>query len=49
MKTLIINKACQNTDVPANIIKSNADLVANYIFRNLKYCLQKGEFPCACA
>ena len=25
---------------------SNADLFANYIFRNFSYCLKDGEFPC---
>ena len=46
IKTLNINKACQNADIPAEIIKSNADLFASYIIRNLNYCLEKGEFPC---
>ena len=46
IKTLNINKACQNADIPTEIIKSNADLFASYIIRNLNYCLEKGEFPC---
>ena len=29
IKTLNINKACQNADIPTEIIKSNADLFAN--------------------
>ena len=41
-----INNTCKNTDTPAKIIKSNADLFASYIFRNFNYCLEKGEFPC---
>ena len=41
-----INKACQNTDIPTKIIKSNANLFADYIFRNFNYCLEKGEFSC---
>ena len=46
IKTLNINKACQNVDIPIKIIKSNADLFASYIFRNVNCCLEKGEFPC---
>ena len=37
-----ISKACQNTDNPTKIIKSNADL----LFRNFNYCLEKSEIPC---
>ena len=46
IKNLNVNKACQNTDTPTKITKSNADLFASYIFRNYNYCLEKGEFPC---
>ena len=46
IKTLNINKACQNTGIPTKIIKSNADLLAKYIFTNFNYCLEKGELPC---
>ena len=46
IKTLNINKACQNTAFLTKIIKLNADLFANFIFRNFNYCLQKDEFPC---
>ena len=46
IKTLNINKACQNRDIPTKIIKSNADLFANYIFGNFNYCLERDEIPC---
>ena len=45
IKTLNINKACQNTNIPTKTSKPNADLFANYIFRNFNYCPEKGEFP----
>ena len=46
IKTLNINKACQNIDIPTKIIIWNTDLFACYIFRNFSYCLEKGKFPC---
>ena len=43
-KTLNINKAFQNTDIPTKIIKSNAGLFASYIFRNeLPYVLKHAD------
>ena len=38
--------ASQITDIPTKIIKLNADLFANFLFRNFNYYLEKYEFPC---
>ena len=46
IKTLNINKACQNTDIPTKILKLNTNLFAGYSFRNFNYSVEKGKFPC---
>ena len=39
-------KVFQNTDIPTNISKSNADLFTNYVCRSYNCYLEKVEFPC---
>ena len=46
IKTLNIKKISQKSDIPSKTVKLNAGLFGNFICKNFKYCLKKGEFPC---
>ena len=39
------SKSCQDTDVPKNIIKENADILADFIHLAIYTALNKKEFP----
>ena len=39
------NKAIQNTDIPAKLIKENSDIFANFILENLNNCISHSIFP----
>ena len=41
---LNINKACQNSDIPTNIVKLNKGTIAPFISENFKSCIDSGEF-----
>ena len=40
-----IHNICQSKDIPAKIIKMNADIFANFICLHFKYCIDIVEFP----
>ena len=44
---LQVNKTFQMTDIPANIIKENSDLVSGFIFSNLSGSITQSVFPTA--
>ena len=45
MKNLQINKATQDSDIPAKLIKSNSDLFVDFIFTNLNDSIAQSTFP----
>ena len=47
IKTLNIIKDCQKNYDSTKVINVNADLFANYVFRNFNYSVEKGKFLCA--
>ena len=44
---LQVNKTVRMTDIPANIIKENSDLVSDFIFSNLNGCITQSVFATA--
>ena len=38
------NKATQNTDIPTELIKDNADIFAEFIFISLNNCIEQSVF-----
>ena len=45
INNLKTNKATQNTDIPAKLIKENLDIFADFIFESLNDCIAKSLFP----
>ena len=43
IKTLNVRNNCQKSVIPTKIVELNADFFINFIFKNVSYCLQKGE------
>ena len=42
---LEIFEACQDTDIPTEIVKENADIFANVLVSNFNDSLEKSNFP----
>ena len=46
IKTLNVEKASQESDIPTKIVRLNDEIFGNFICKNFNYCLKKDEFPC---
>ena len=44
IKTLLSNKATQNTGIPTKLIKADADISAEFIFISLNKCIEQSVF-----
>ena len=38
-------KACQQSDIPTKLLKSNSDIFSNFITCDINSCIEKGYFP----
>ena len=45
INNLNIAKSCEMNDIPANVIKMNKDIFANFITDHFHLCIAYGEFP----
>ena len=39
------NKASQKTDIPTRIIKNNSDILSQFMYDNINFCLRTAHFP----
>ena len=42
---LNVRKSYQTTEIPTKVIKLNSDILAKFIYKCFRYCIDGGEYP----